>query len=159
VAEECGSEYRTDSYESLIISLKLMDNDLPALSPKEQNFYADVNKQYPKNPTKYSRIISSNEYLIWDNSQHLNHLNKLASDAKKFANNHDYFNELLMINNLLMRVISDHSQYITSYRDSALLFERKLVSESYVTEAKMIAFKVASLGLCIEKPLLDLEKK
>jgi hypothetical protein len=159
VAEECGSEHRTASYESLITSLKYMDNELPAFSPKEQDFYADVNKKYPQNPTKYSRLISSNEYLIWDNSQHLNHLIGLANDAKKFANNNDYFNELLMITNLLMRVISDHSQYIISYRDSAILFERKLVSESYVKEAKMISFRVASLGLCIEKPLLSLEQK
>jgi hypothetical protein len=159
MAEECSSQDRVEQYDSIIKSLTKMEKELPELSPKEVDYYADVKKKYPQNPTKYSRIIGSDEYVIWDNAVHIDHLIGLAASAKGYIVLDDPFNELIMITNLLMRAISDHSGYLTSYRDSELLVDRKLVTTKYSDEAKMIAFKIAVLGLCVEKPLTRLESK
>jgi hypothetical protein len=156
MAEECSSQARADNYDDLIKSLTKMDAELPELSPKEVDYYSDVQKKHHQNPAKYSRIIASNEYVIWDNSVHVNHLIGLAKSAKNYVKNDDPFNELIMITNLFMRAISDHSQYFASYRDSEILVARKLVTTKYSDEARMISFKIAALGLCVESPLTRL---
>jgi len=157
MATECSSQDRLSRYSDLISSLSKMDKDLPALTPKEVDYYASIKSKYLENPSKYSRILGSNEYLIWDNSTHINRLINLTENAKGYVKSDDSYNELLMVINLLMKVITDHSEYATSYRDSKILLARKLVSNKYSEEAKMISFKVASLGLCVEQPLTNLE--
>jgi len=156
-AMDCDKIDRIVSYNSLLKSLNIMNKGLPALTPKEIEFYKDVKDKYPENPQKYKRIIASNEYLIFDNGEHVNHLINLTGETILSAELKDPYNEITFMTNLFMRAISDHSQYFRSYRDSDILFKRKLVNKSYVDEAKMISFKIAAIGLCVQGILNQIE--
>ncbi|QOY54177.1 hypothetical protein HUE87_09840 [Candidatus Sulfurimonas marisnigri] len=153
----CSPENRLNIYISLEGDTGKLLKSLPSFIPSKKMFFKRVKEEYYNNKKeKYKSIVNSNSFLAYNNSAQLeelqNNVNNII-DGNKRKDLYDEVKFLFALNSsfLFNAVLG------TSYMDSEIMFDRKIVDKEYREIAKSLSVHVVDINKCADKMVFELK--